>query len=552
MSTKKKRSGDMPDDLVEDVAVEDLQYEDPYPDEYEAEIEWDEGAAGELDEDDVAEDEDEDDEEDDDDVAKYDELDETEVKNPNNIRVVPSVADVEVEQSTANTVASRDVWLRSKHGLDENDTLTYDASAYDMLHSLRVDWPCLSIAVLRDSLGVGRKRFPHTAYVAAGTQADASANNAIVLLKLAALRKTKHDDESDEDDDGGIDASKLNDDDDNDAANDADDDDDSVDGDAEVTWKAIAHDGSVNRLKAMPQRNNILATWSEKAVVAIWDAQAHITALDNPAARAPFNLAPLTSLTAHTAEGFALDWSATVAGRLLSGDNNKLIHLWEQTGAGWSGEAAPFAGHTASVEDVQWSPVESDVFASCSADKTVKVWDTRARQQAALTINAHETDVNVIGWNARATYLMVSGAEDGSFRIWDLRALEKPAAEFRWHQAPICSVEWSPDEDSVLVVACTEQITIWDLSLERDVDAQAALVAAGGSASSAAALDTAGEDKPALPTNLDDVDEDVPPQLLFVHQGQEDIREVHWHAQIPGALLSTAADGLNVWKASNV
>jgi ribosome assembly protein RRB1 len=557
----KKRGGSMPDDLEEDIPVEELEYEDPYEDEYEAEIEWDEdGANQELDEDDAdaANDDDvaADDDAGDDEVAKYDELDENEVKNPNSIRIVPgnavaAAAAADVESSKAPV--SRDVWLRSKHGLDEeNETLTYDATAYDMLHAMRLDWPCLSIAVLRDALGMARKRFPHTMYLAAGTQADEAGNNVIVLLKLSDLRKTKHDD--DDDDDGGFDVTDIdetgggrgNDGGGGDDDDDDDDDDDSNDT-AHITWKAIAHDGSVNRLKAMPHHNNILASWSEKAVVSIWDAQSHISALDDASVRAPFKLAPLANFKEHTAEGFALDWSAQVEGRLLSGDNDKLIRMWEmQNGAGWAGGAAPFVGHAGSVEDVQWSPVEANVFASCSSDRTIKVWDTRASNASMLSIDAHNTDVNVIAWNALMTYLIVSGADDGSFSIWDFRrAGAGAAASFRWHTQPITSVEWSPDEDSVLAVACSEQISIWDLSLERDVDAQAALAAAQ-------AVPTAGDDKPSLPANLDDVDADVPPQLLFVHQGQQEIREVHWHAQIPGSLVSTASDGLNVWKASNV
>jgi len=46
--------------------------------------------------------------------------------------------------------------------------------------------------------------------------------------------------------------------------------------------------------------------------------------------------------------------------------------------------------------------------------------------------------------------------------------------------------------------------------------------------------------------------EDLPPQLLFLHMGQKNIKEVHWHRQLPSVLMSTAEDGLNIFRAADI
>lgn len=149
--------------------------------------------------------------------------------------------------------------------------------------------------------------------------------------------------------------------------------------------------------------------------------------------------------------------------------------------------------------------------------------------------NAHTMDINVISWNRNEPFI-ASGGDDGVLHIWDLRQFQTktPIATFKHHTKPITTVEWHPTDSTVLATGgADDQIALWDLAVEKD--AEAAASSSNG-------------------TNADDDADlgDLPPQLLFIHQGQTDIKELHWHPQIPGVILSTAHSGFNVFKTISV
>lgn len=281
----------------------------------------------------------------------------------------------------------------------------------------------------------------------------------------------------------------------------------------------------------MPQNPGFIGTMSENSHAYIYDVSAVLRGMmqgGGPRPNPPS--APLFTFKGHREEGYAIDWSPVQAGRLATGDCAGAIHVWNATStagsASWQVEASPYAGHTGSVEDIQWSPSEGTVFCSASADNTIKIWDVRGKTGPQLSVKAHDSDVNVISWNKKVSYLLASGCDDGSFKVWDLRAIRgsaSPLANFRYHKQPVTSVEWAPHDESILCVSSSDnQVTIWDLSVE--ADEETTLSADGGTLN------------------------DFPPQLLFIHQGQNNVKEIHFHPQIPGTILSTAEDSFNVFK----
>lgn len=83
------------------------------------------------------------------------------------------------------------VYIPGVHVLGEDETLEADDSVYIMRHSMNVHWPCLSFDILKDNLGHERQRFPETAYIVSGTQADVAKNNEVVVYKMSSLHKTQ-------------------------------------------------------------------------------------------------------------------------------------------------------------------------------------------------------------------------------------------------------------------------------------------------------------------------------------------------------------------------
>ena len=440
--------------------------------------------------------------------------------------------------------SSEQIFIPGRSTLEPGQSLSPDTTTYEMLHTFSATWPCLSFDLVRDNLGDDRKLYPRTVYAATGTQAQAgrSRENELLVLKLSNLSRVDKGNET-----GSESESE-------------DDNDETTSPDPILESRSIPLPSTTNRIRTFqPSTQNssdpahfptsISASWLENAQILIHDITPHLQSLSVPGSMiSPEASKPLSTLRMHKVEGYGLDWAPAhhfPLGRLLTGDCNGAIFSTQRTeGGGWTTDNRPFTGHLGSIEDIQWSPGEKNVFASASSDGSVKVWDVRSKsRKPALDVKISNTDVNVMSWSRSETFLLATGTDDGEWGVWDLRQWKpqqgqsagsqihpSPVAGFKFHKKPITSIEWHPTDNSVVAIVCADDTaTLWDLSVELDDEEYKKEPGLGSGA---------GQEK-------------IPPQLLFIHH-VKDGKEIHWHPQMSGTLTVTGGDGFGIFKTISV
>lgn len=381
-------------------------------------------------------------------------------------------------------------------------------------------WPCLTLDILPDRYGDERRSYPAKMYLTTATQASKAKDNEMIVMKLSSLAKTLAKSE-DEDDD-------------------VDEDDEDEDYDPILESETLPLKHTTNRIRVNPwaaKTNEYLtATMSESGEVYIFDISSQFKAFDTPGYVIPKqSKRPLHIIKNHgNVEGYGLDWSSTEDGSLLSGDVTGRIYYTHRNNSKWVTEKNPYQVNDASIEDIQWSKSEKTVFATAGTDGYVRIWDTRSKKhKPALSVVASQSDVNVISWCDRIDYLLASGHDDGTWGVWDLRNFQPntqptPVVSYDFHKSPITSIAFNPLDESIVAVSSEDNtVTLWDLAVEADDEE--------------------------ITQQRNDTKElnDIPPQLLFVHW-QKDVKDVRWHKQLPGTLVSTGTDGLNIWKTISV
>eukprot|EP01054_Gregarina_sp_Poly1_P009160 Gregarina_sp_Poly_1__9159@NODE_562_length_7523_cov_90_276019_g442_i0_p3_GENE_NODE_562_length_7523_cov_90_276019_g442_i0NODE_562_length_7523_cov_90_276019_g442_i0_p3_ORF_typecomplete_len446_score42_41WD40/PF00400_32/28WD40/PF00400_32/4WD40/PF00400_32/1_5e05WD40/PF00400_32/9e08WD40/PF00400_32/2_4e07WD40/PF00400_32/3_9e09WD40/PF00400_32/9_3e03WD40/PF00400_32/2_5e02WD40/PF00400_32/2_7e03ANAPC4_WD40/PF12894_7/0_0017ANAPC4_WD40/PF12894_7/1_2e05ANAPC4_WD40/PF12894_7/3_1e06ANAPC4_WD40/PF12894_7/1_6e06AN len=159
---------------------------------------------------------------------------------------------------------------------------------------------------------------------------------------------------------------------------------------------------------------------------------------------------------------------------VLSASDDLTIKSWDWDNK-WQ-RIQSFESHAHYVMMVKWSPKDSQLFASASLDRTIKIWSVSAPLGSTalatvtnphFTMSGHERGVNSIEYSTSGDkpYLL-SASDDYSVRVWDYQT-RQCLQILTGHTKNVCHATFHPFLPLIVSASEDGQIRVWNSSTYR-------------------------------------------------------------------------------------
>ncbi|ELT94839.1 hypothetical protein CAPTEDRAFT_124558 [Capitella teleta] len=151
-------------------------------------------------------------------------------------------------------------------------------------------------------------------------------------------------------------------------------------------------------------------------------------------------------------------------GHLFVTASNQRADLWSWNGVSSCTEPQEsLKAHTRVISDMDWSPKEPTIIATCSVDTYTFLWDTRDVRKPSVALQA-VAGASQVKWNKVNSNLLAT-THDGDIRIWDPRKGTSPVQYIAAHLSKIHGLDWSPDSEFHLATSSQDStVKFWDVT----------------------------------------------------------------------------------------
>nr|APG16027.1 WD40 [Fagopyrum tataricum] len=162
--------------------------------------------------------------------------------------------------------------------------------------------------------------------------------------------------------------------------------------------------------------------------------------------------APLTSF----------DWNDLVPSRIGTSSIDTTCTIWDIEK---EAVETQLIAHDKEVYDIAWG--EAGVFASVSADGSVRIFDLRDKEHSTIIYESPEPDTALLrlAWNKQdLRYMATILMDSNKVVILDIRVPTMPVAELERHGASVNAIAWAPQSSRHICSAGDDaQALIWEL-----------------------------------------------------------------------------------------
>ena len=122
----------------------------------------------------------------------------------------------------------------------------------------------------------------------------------------------------------------------------------------------------------------------------------------------------------------------------------------------------PVTGHRGPVYGVSFDP-QGKILASCSKDKTVRLWDASTGAPVGSPLTGHERTVSCLAFKPGDPNILATGSADKTVKLWDT-STSACLSTMTGHQKPVCGVSFDPQGKTLASCSFDKTVRLWDAS----------------------------------------------------------------------------------------